>query len=123
MLNEWNGDLTINEENGIILSTMLGAGRKNDDNTFSGVLIGDIRDGTDLNGTNSLTGVYGLHEGVISYALKEDGTATFGKAGHGQIYIDGNESTIYSSGYTEKDEGILIDLDDGKIDIKGPKKG
>jgi hypothetical protein len=42
MLNSWDGGLTIDEENGIILSTMLGAGRKNDDNTFSGVLIGDI---------------------------------------------------------------------------------
>lgn len=123
MLNEWDGNLTINDKNGTILSTMLGAGRKNDDNTFSGVLIGDIRDGTDLNDTNNLTGVYGLHEGVISYALKEDGTATFGKAGKGQIHINGNESTIYSNGYKKGNSGILIDLDDSLIDIKGPEEG
>jgi hypothetical protein len=123
MLNEWDGSLTINEENGIILSTMLGAGRKNSDNTFSGVLIGDIKKGTDLDESNTATGVYGLYEGKISYALKEDGTATFGTSGRGQIHIDGNKSTIYSSGYAEKDEGILIDLDDSKIDIKGPEKG
>jgi hypothetical protein len=30
MLNSWDGKLTIDEKNGIILSTMLGAGRKND---------------------------------------------------------------------------------------------
>jgi len=88
MLNEWNGDLTINKEKGTILSTMLGAGRKNDDNTFSGVLIGDVRDGTEQEGADEMTGVYGLHKGVISYALKEDGTATFGEANRGQILIN-----------------------------------
>jgi hypothetical protein len=36
-----------------------------------------------LNQTETLTGVYGLSHGAISYALKEDGTATFGKAGRG----------------------------------------
>jgi hypothetical protein len=83
MLNEWDGSLTINEENGTILSTMLGAGRKNDDNTFSGVLIGDVKEGTGLYETETLTGVYGIHEGVSSFALRENGTATFGKAGLG----------------------------------------
>jgi hypothetical protein len=74
----------MDEENGTILSTMLGAGRKNqDDNTFSGVLIGDIQQGTDLNEASNLTGVYGLHRGEVSYALTEDGVATFGKAGRG----------------------------------------
>jgi hypothetical protein len=34
MLNNWDGTLTLDEENGTILSTMLGAGRKNDDNTL-----------------------------------------------------------------------------------------
>ena len=122
MLNEWDGNLTIDDKNGTILSTMLGAGRKNNDNTFSGVLIGDVQDGTDQEGAEKMTGVYGLHEGVISYALKEDGTATFGKAGHGQIYIDGNESTIYSSNYRKNQAGMMIDLDDGVVDIKGQEK-
>jgi hypothetical protein len=34
--------LTLDENNGTILSTMLGAGRKNERNEYSGVLIGDI---------------------------------------------------------------------------------
>jgi hypothetical protein len=34
--------LTLDENNGTILSTMLGAGRKNESNEYSGVLIGDI---------------------------------------------------------------------------------
>jgi len=52
MLNSWDGKLTIDEDNGIILSTMLGAGRKNSQNNkFSGVLIGDIKSGTGLDST------------------------------------------------------------------------
>ncbi len=119
MLNQWDGSLTLDEENGTILSTMLGAGKKNQNNTFSGVLIGDIKGGSGLDDTETLTGVYGIHEGVISYALKEDGTATFGKAGHGQILIDGNSSTIQSAQYISNNTGMMLDLDDGVIDIKG----
>jgi hypothetical protein len=125
MLNEWDGKLKTDESKGTILSTMLGAGRKNKNNTFSGVLIGDVQDATDFVEGGSylkvgkieknefkigkyytyrnyayypafiydenteyyiiqnLTGVYGLHEGQISFSLKENGIATFGKAGKG----------------------------------------
>jgi hypothetical protein len=41
MINKWDGKLKIDEENGAILSTMMAAGRKNSDNTFSGVMLGD----------------------------------------------------------------------------------
>ena len=120
MLNKWDGTLTMDENNGTILSTMLGAGRKNSNNTFSGILIGDVQKGTsNSNDTNTLTGVYGLHEGVTSFELKEDGTATFGKKGHGQILIDGNSSTIQSAQYISNNTGMMLDLDDGIIDIKG----
>lgn len=116
MLNEWDGTLTMNEKNGTILSTMLGAGRKNPNNTFSGVLMGDI---TQSGSAESQLGVYGIHEGEISYSLKEDGTATFGKSGRGQIHIDGNKGTIKSGNYTDnKPQGMKIDLDDGIIDIR-----
>ena len=42
LLNTWDGSCQIDEENGTILSTMLGAGRKNTDNSFDGVLMGNI---------------------------------------------------------------------------------
>lgn len=126
MLNQWDGSLTLDEDNSTILSTMLGAGRKNSDNTFSGVLIGDIQTGTGNSvDTNTLTGVYGLHEGQISYTLKEDGTASFGKNGKGQILIDGNESTIKSASRisTNGGTGMEINLNDGIIDIiEGPSE-
>ena len=118
MLNDWDGTLTMNEENGTILSTMLGAGRKNSNNTFSGVLIGDI---TQSGSEETQLGVYGINEGEISYSLKEDGTATFGKKGRGQIHIDGNKGTIESGNYRDDSnnpQGMKIDLDDGIIDIR-----
>jgi hypothetical protein len=65
------------------MANMLGAGRKNDDNSFSGVMIGDIRKGTNNESASTETGVYGLHHGDMSFALKDDGTATFGVAGKG----------------------------------------
>ena len=117
MLNNWQGGLELDEEKGTILSAMLGAGRKNEDNTFSGVLIGDVQQGTDLETSPPQTGVYGLHKGVISYQLREDGTATFGKDGRGQIIMNGNEGTITSSNFNNNGTGMKIDLDDGIIDI------
>lgn len=118
MLNQWDGQLTLDEGNGTIMSAMLGAGRKNENNTFSGVLIGDLK-ASGQDSTSAQTGVYGLHEGVMSYALKEDGTATFGKAGKGQIKIDGNNSTIYSGNYyTDSKTGMILNLDDGVLNVK-----
>lgn len=121
MLNEWDGSLTIDEENDTILSAMIGAGRKNpEDNTFSGVLLGDVRKGTqNINDSNNMTGLYGYHHGQESFKLTEDGKATFGKAGRGQILIDGNSSTIQSAQYISNKTGMMMDLDDGMIDVRG----
>jgi hypothetical protein len=127
MLNEWDGSLTIDEENGIILATMLGAGKKNTDNTFSGVLIGDIKSGTDLNDADCMTGVYGFNHGVMSYGLRENGTAFFGAYNKGRIEFDGTKGIIRSTGWInkngwklnpavgEKTAGTLIDLDDSEL--------
>lgn len=119
LLNDWDGSLTLNEENGTILSTMLGAGRKNsDDNTFSGVLIGDVKASTGLNSVQEATGVYGIHKGQLSYGFRDDGTGFIGKAGKGQILLDGNKSYIRNAGYLSDGTGMQIDLDQGIIDIK-----
>ena len=141
MLNEWDGTLTIDEKNGTILATMLGAGRKNDQNQFSGVLLGDIQDGTDLNNTESMTGVYGLQDGIMTYALKENGTGYFGAQGRGRIEFDGTSGIIRSAGWKQnngswilnppkgeeghdenilvKSTGTLLDLDDGMLLMNG----
>ena len=51
--------MTIDEENGTILSTMIGAGRKNPDNTFSGVLLGKHRLAPVLSPKKSVEGAIG----------------------------------------------------------------
>jgi hypothetical protein len=42
LLNEWDEKISIDTENGSILSTVMGAGTKDEENKFSGVLMGDF---------------------------------------------------------------------------------
>jgi hypothetical protein len=64
MLNAWDGSFEIDEENGTILSTMIGAGRKNKNNQFEGVLMGDVGGAAGIaTGNHTGLGIYGFHEG------------------------------------------------------------
>lgn len=160
VLNEWDGSLTTDEGNGTIMGTMIGAGRKNEDNTFSGILMGDVKDAGDISEGNCIpvsnlseedfykdtyyykldngtpvqaytydknqqyytlrvaTGLYGFQNGEISFSLKDNGIATFGKSNRGQIIIDGNQSTIMSKDYSINGNGMMLDLDDGILSIR-----
>ena len=125
MLNGWNGNLTIDEKNGTILSTAVGAGKKNSDNTFSGVLMGDVT--TENVDRHSGIGLYGFDHGEQSYGFNINGTAFIGKAGCGRINFDGTNGTIISGNYAQPSEnkneqgaGMKIDLDDSYMDVFGP---
>lgn len=107
LLNSWDEKLTIDETNGIILSTMMGAGYKNRYNQFYGVLMGKLSD---------TVGLYGFSGGVVAYSLDINGKAVFGKSGSGQIIIDGENATITSSNYLFGNSGMKINLKDGHID-------
>ena len=126
MMNAWDGSLTIDEKNGTILSTMMGAGKKEeDDNTFTGVLMGDIATGAGYK--DKQLGVYGFNHGQQSFGFKDDGTAFIGKAGKGRIEFDGNHGEIRSMSYSQTrnekvKSGMLIDLDDGIIEMHGATK-
>ena len=114
MLNDWDGNLTIDEKNGTILSAMMGAGIKNEDNTFSGIVMGDmgkVSDNFDPNNKSGI-GLYGLDHGAQSYGFNVDGTAFIGKSGKGRINFDGINGTITSGNYEEDVAGMQIDLDD-----------
>ena len=114
MLNSWDGDFVINEENGTIMGTMFGAGKKDDNNTFTGVLMGDIEAGAGIElkaGNKDGIGLYGFHQGEQSFGFNVDGTAFIGKVGRGRIIMDGTEGTIQSGSYTPYSSGMLIDLD------------
>jgi hypothetical protein len=128
MLNEWDGSLCIDEKNGTIMSSMVGAGRKTVNNTFEGVLMGNVGAQADIYSDNAEgIGIFGFHDGSQSFHFGVDGKAFIGKSGRGRIRFDGNSGTIASASYyatrpdgsSAGDAGMLIDLDDGFIDIKG----
>ena len=119
LLNNWDNSLQINTNDGTILSNLVGAGRKNDDNSFSGVLMGDI-DKTGIDNTNGGVfsnphtglGLYGFHNGLQSFGFNVDGTAFIGKAGGGRIAFDGNQGFIYSANWLNSDS---FQTEDGRI--------
>lgn len=124
-INNWNGkELVIDYDNGLAMVNAISAGKKNSDNTFSGVMMGDWSgDALDTHGAVAdQTGIYGFNHGAMSYAFTEDGTGFIGKDGMGRILFDGNKSTIKSGAYQQNRGGMKIDLDDGIIDIKGSNK-
>lgn len=110
MLNSWDGNLTIDDKNDTILSAMVGAGVKNSDNTFSGVLMGQLSK-ADLNQNDYPIGLYGFNKGNTSFGFKVDGTAFLGKSGSGQIKFDGNKGIISSARYDSHGTGVQLDLD------------
>ena len=100
LLNKWGGEMVIDHDNNYILTAMIGAGIKNKDNTFSGVLMGDVENKAQ-DATIPTIGLYGIHEGVQSFGVRIDGTAFLGKSGKGQIILDGNNGFIYSGNWMQ----------------------
>lgn len=119
VINAWDGkSLVLDEDNSTIIAASIAAGKKNsEDNTFSGVMIGDWKGKDAEDSITEQTGVYGFHHGAMSYAFKEDGTAFLGKDGKGRININGNDATIYSTDWTV--QGMMIDLNDPYIQLNG----
>ena len=118
VINAWDGEsININEDKGYILSPAIAAGKKDANNTFSGVMIGDWQDKNTEDSIARQTGIYGFHQGAMSYAFKEDGTAFLGKDGRGRINFDGNNATLYSPSF-ETGQGMKIDLNDASIYMK-----
>lgn len=115
MLNEWDGkSIVLNEDEGQFLAPVIAAGRKNSNNTFSGVMMGDFAKSESNNViTNGGTGLYGFDAGQLSFGFMEDGTAFIGKTGKGQILFDGTDSIIQSSNWKTLNTGMFMDLDDG----------
>lgn len=119
-LNDWDGNsISIDKDgNGMILSPQVGAGKKNDDNSFTGVLIGTVDDVQD---SSQQTGLLGYANGVRSIFLDaETGKAEFGIKGSNQIIIDpsSGKAEIKSGNYnTSKKTGMLIDFSTPKIEF------
>lgn len=106
-LNGWDGNsIDINNEGGFILAPKMGAGRKESNNSFTGVLMGEVQM---PNRTTSDIGLLGFNKGKRSFLLDaEHGHAIFGQDNYGRIAIDPTQrmALIYSGNfwkeYTEK---------------------
>ena len=79
-------------ENGAILSTMIAAGTKDNNNKFTGVLMGDWHSKGDE--SLDIPGLYGYDKGEQSFGLRTDGTGFIGNSGKGRIEFDGNKALI-----------------------------
>lgn len=131
LINQWDGKMVVDEENNYILTAMIGAGTKNADNQFSGVLLGNIAE-IDSNTEETIqehTGIYGFRNGAQVYAFRDDGTAFIG-SGNGRLNFDGNDARIYNSAMVDSDDrtdpngtGLLIDFDDALIHTSNIYKG
>lgn len=89
-INGWDGTkLDIDEKNGqYIFAPQVGAGEKNGNNQFTGVVMGK-------DSGQEKIGLYGYQNGVSTFGLMQDGKAYFGaKAGGGQIVVDGRHALI-----------------------------
>lgn len=107
-LNEWNGGYYVDDKAGLIMSSMVGAGRKNfTNNTFDGILMGEVEKQAGMKamkdnlgeGTHSGLGLYGFHDGEQSFGFNIDGSAFIGKASKGRIMFDGNNGFIASANW------------------------
>ena len=93
-INGWDGNsVQINDEGGFILAPQIGAGIKNNDNSFTGVVMGQVKE---AGKTNTEIGLFGYASGERSIFLDANtGQAIFGKNNEGQIkLIPGGTSTI-----------------------------
>lgn len=146
IVNRWNGKLTIDNANNAILAAKVVAGKKHDDNTFSGVMMGDwsgdevvyetitdpkdptktitqpVKDHTGATVTEIAehTGIYGFQRGIASFGFRDDGTAFIGKPGAGRLEFNGDSSRITSNRMENNLGGMMLDFDDGLIEMVNP---
>ena len=121
-VNSWDGlTVDVNEKEGSILAPMIGAGEKESDNTFTGVVMGVHSLANDRNFNGTRNGLIGYLKGQASFGFLSDGTGFIGLSDQGRIIFDGDGGTITSGNYYDKDgnkanQGMQINLKDGLID-------
>ena len=110
-LNGWDGNsIQVDSTGGFILAPQMGAGRKESDNSFTGMFLGEVKESSYA---NKEVGIFGYNHGQRSIFLNaETGSAAFGIANQGQIIIDPTDgrATIRSGNYINGLSGMEIDL-------------
>lgn len=113
-INSWDGtSIELDTKGNCIYAPQIGAGKKNNDNTFSGVVMGQ-------DPVETSVGLYGYNQGVNTFGLKDDGTAYFGAADSGRITIDGNQAVIRGGNSLSGTHSMTLQLADTKDGISDP---
>lgn len=130
-LNGWDGNkLQIDNDGGYIMAPQMGAGYKEENNGFTGMVMGVYQK---ANSGIQRIGLFGKKRGVETLFLDaQTGAAVFGRSGQGQIYIDPDDGgQIYSGNYysrydettgkpdksSETNQGMRINLQDSYIHL------
>lgn len=133
-INGWDGhSLSMSPEGAeqsYLMASMLGAGHKENDETFTGVVIGDVMTyASDRKADNLSTGIFGYGKGRKTFFVDANtGKTVIGDPAEGAITIvpsqNGTTSKIESSGYQRKDiqYTFLLKNDKPVYKIKGDTK-
>lgn len=111
-LNGWDGN-KMDMGDGYLIAPQVGAGKKESDNSFTGVAIG-VKQVAEKSTSGQQIGLFGYSSGKQSIFLNaQNGSATFGVSGAGQVIIDpsSNRAIVKSGNYsTTNKAGMQIDL-------------
>ena len=118
-LNDWDGNgIDINTNGDYIISPQVAAGSKDNNNTFTGVVMGELKVGSGSSNSAG-TGLFGFYQGIESFSLDSaTGKLVLGKATGSRIEINpanSNHLLIQSSNYTTANGGAGL-----KIDLSAP---
>ena len=125
-INGWDGQqLVIDEENGeYIFAPQIGAGTKDSQNRFTGVVMG--QNSSPNVDRDNIIGLYGYNSGQNTFGLQANGKAYFG-TGNGRIVIDGStgEATISGGDGGNSVSGMTITLNNasGSADTQAIRIG
>jgi hypothetical protein len=133
--------MLLDGKNNYLLTALVGAGTKNNENKFTGVVMGDLENLDDKNDLYNESGLFGYDKGTQSFGFKTDGTGFIG-GGDGRIEFNGSggiikggtkgtleinltESTIESSkfqltsGTKDKDDYLFLSNEGNETVING----
>lgn len=142
-INGWDGNkIETGANDEYLLAPQVGAGKKESDNSFTGIVIGqrNIKESSSL---YAQTGLFGFYKGQQSMFLNaENGAAIFGLSNNrsGQIIIDPTDPSkgglLYSGNYysswnrrtglpsgAKTGNGMCINLSEGSIHLASTDKG
>ncbi|MBR6641450.1 MAG: hypothetical protein IKL08_04580, partial [Clostridia bacterium] len=127
-LNGWNGNsVSINEDGGFILAPQVGAGKKEEDNSFTGIFMGVVKE----KGTSAdETGLFAYKKGIRSIFLDaETGDAIFGTKEGSQFIItpatplDPGDTKVIAIHDNVKNEDVFYVTKDGQLVVRGDGSG